>query len=57
MPLRVYNEFGEQISADTIVSSKLDTISQQLRGLVSGVGALVLKTRELLSAIRAVTHR
>lgn len=57
MALRVYNEFGEQISADTIVSSKLDTISQQLRGLVSGVGTLASKTKEILSAIRAVTHR
>ena len=57
MALHIYNEFGEEIRADTIVSSKLDTISQQLRGLVSGVGALALKTREILSAIRAVTHR
>ena len=57
MALHIYNEFGEEIRADTIVSSKLDTISQQFRGLVSGVGALALKTREILSAIRAVTHR
>lgn len=55
MALRIYNEFGEQVSADTIVSSKLDTISQQLRALVNGVGAL--KTREILSAIRAIMHR
>lgn len=55
MPLRVYNEFGEQISADTIVSSKLDGIAQQLRALVNGVGAL--RTKDILSAIRAIMHR
>ena len=57
MPLRVYNEFGEQITADTIVSSKLDTISQQLRGLVSGVGSISTKAAHILSAIRAIVHR
>ena len=57
MALRIYNEFGEQIKADTIVSSKLDGIAQQLRSLVTGVGSISTKAQQLLSAVRAIVHR
>ena len=57
MALRIYNEFGEQIKADTIVSSKLDGIAQQLRSLVTGVGFISTKAQQLLSAVRAIVHR